>query len=234
MKRQRGFSLAELLIAVVISLFLIAATFSVLGISSASVRSTGQMTQLQEAARLALRLLEEDLTQAGFFSDLSTIDLSPNTNTTFHGSVTGADCVGGGRNNGTFPNGIGHFRTLWAARRGTQAAISCETEAKEVASKMNDDSPYPVYFFKTDTSGEKLYEEFYTSEDKVNFNLYESIGVITNPLKPTISDMEVTIKEIETLFKRESYNKEDIIKIMNKILPNFNHIETGKSLDQKM
>ncbi len=30
--------------------------------------------------------------------------------------------------------------------------------------------------------------------------------------------MEVTIKEIETLFKRESYNKEDIIKIMNKIL----------------
>jgi hypothetical protein len=46
--------------------------------------------------------------------------------------------------------------------------------------------------------------------------------------------MEVTITEIETLFKRESYNKEDIIKIMNKILANFNHIETGKSLDQKM
>ena len=46
--------------------------------------------------------------------------------------------------------------------------------------------------------------------------------------------MEVTIKEIESLFKRESYKKEDIIKIMNKILPNFNHIETGKSLDQKM
>ena len=39
-----------------------------------------------------------------------------------------------------------------------------ETEAKELASKINDDSSYPVYFFKTDTSGEKLYEEFYTSE----------------------------------------------------------------------
>ena len=109
-----------------------------------------------------------------------------------------------------------------------------EKEAKEIASKRSDNSSYPVYFFKTDTSGEKLYEEFYTSEDEVNFNLYESIGVVTNSLKPTISDMEVTIKEIETLFKRESYNKEDIIKIMNKILPNFNHIETGKSLDQKM
>ena len=109
-----------------------------------------------------------------------------------------------------------------------------EKEAKEIASKLSDDTSYPVYFFKTDTSGEKLFEEFYTSEDKVNFNLYESIGVVTNSLKPSFSEMEVTIKEIESLFKRESYKKEDIIKIMNKILPNFNHIETGKSLDQKM
>jgi FlaA1/EpsC-like NDP-sugar epimerase len=109
-----------------------------------------------------------------------------------------------------------------------------EKEAKEVVLKLSNNSPYPVYFFKTDTSGEKLYEEFYTSEDEVNFNLYESIGVVTNSLKPSFSEIEITIKEIEVLFKRESYNKEDIIKIMNKILPNFNHIETGKTLDQKM
>ena len=68
----------------------------------------------------------------------------------------------------------------------------------------------------------------------MNFDLYESIGVVTNSLKPSFSEMELTIKEIETLFKRKFYNKKDIIKIMNKILPNFNHIETGKSLDQKM
>ena len=109
-----------------------------------------------------------------------------------------------------------------------------EKEAKELALDLSDNSPYPVYFFKTDTSGEKLYEEFYTSEDEVNLDLYESIGVITNSLKPSFSEMEVTISEIETLFKRESYNKEDIIQIMNKILPNFNHIETGKGLDEKM
>jgi len=109
-----------------------------------------------------------------------------------------------------------------------------EKEAKEIALNLSDNSSYPIYFFKTDTSGEKLYEEFYTSEDEVNFNLYESIGVVTNSLKPSFSEMELTINEIETLFKREFYNKEDVIKIMNKILPNFNHIETGKSLDQKM
>jgi FlaA1/EpsC-like NDP-sugar epimerase len=109
-----------------------------------------------------------------------------------------------------------------------------EKEAKEIALNLSDNSSYPVYFFKTDTSGEKLFEEFYTSEDEVNLNLYESIGFVTNSLKPSFTEMEVTIKEIETLFKRESYNKEDVIKIMDKILPNFNHIETGKSLDQKM
>lgn len=109
-----------------------------------------------------------------------------------------------------------------------------EKEAKEIALKISDNSSYPVYFFKTETSGEKLFEEFYTSEDDVNFNLYESIGVITNSNKPSLSETEQTIKEIETLFKRESYSKEDIIIIMNKILTNFNHIETGQTLDQKM
>ncbi len=109
-----------------------------------------------------------------------------------------------------------------------------EKEAKEMVINMSDNSSYPVYFFKTETSGEKLFEEFYTTEDNVNLNLYESIGVITNSIKPSISEMELMINEIETLFKRELYQKEDIIKIMNKILSNFSHIETGKSLDQKM
>ena len=109
-----------------------------------------------------------------------------------------------------------------------------EEEAKNIALNLTESSSYPVYFFKTDTSGEKLYEEFYTYEDEVNFDLYESIGVITNSLKPSVSEMEETIKEIETIFKKESINKDDIITIMNKILPNFKHIETGKTLDQKM
>ena len=68
----------------------------------------------------------------------------------------------------------------------------------------------------------------------MNFNLYESIGVITNSFKPSILEMEQTIKGVKALFERKSYSKEDVINTMVKILPNFNHIETGKSLDQKM
>ncbi len=109
-----------------------------------------------------------------------------------------------------------------------------ENEAKFKSSKISDNSPYPIYFFKTDTSGEKLYEEFYTSEDKINMSKYESIGVITNSIRPSFSEMDNTIKKLELLFSRNKYNKTYIIEIMNELLPNFKHIETGKTLDQKM
>lgn len=109
-----------------------------------------------------------------------------------------------------------------------------EKEAKEIALNISDQSPYPIYFFETDTSGEKLYEEFYTLEDKINLTKFESIGIVTNSLKISFIEMETTINEIESLFKIGTYQKEDIIKIMTKILPTFEHVETGKSLDNKM
>ena len=109
-----------------------------------------------------------------------------------------------------------------------------EKEAKEVASNLSDSSSYPVYFFKTDTSGEKLYEEFYTSDDEINLEKFESIGVIKNSYKPNYLEVESVVNQMSELFSRESYNKEDIINVMNNLLPSFSHIETGKSLDQKM
>ena len=109
-----------------------------------------------------------------------------------------------------------------------------EYEAKEYAINITDDSPYPIYFFKTDTSGEKLYEEFYTSKDQIDLKKFNSIGIIKNSIKPSFSDVDLIIQEIENLFKRDDYEKEDIIKVMNKLLPDFKHIETGKTLDQKM
>ena len=109
-----------------------------------------------------------------------------------------------------------------------------EKEAKDLALNISDNSPYPIYFFKTDTSGEKLFEEFYTSDDNVNFNLYKSIGVIKNSYNLSYFEVKKTIKKIENVFRSNTYEKNDIIKIMKEVLIDFNHIETGKSLDQKM
>ena len=171
-------------------------------------------------------------------SDVKRFFVSPEES----GEICLLTCILGNSGDIYFPkldeNQLVNFKTItedfFSYLKKDMKICESEEQAKKIALNLTDSSPYPVYFFKTDTSGEKLFEEFYTSEDQVNFNLYESIGVVTNSLKPSFPEMELTIKEIETLFKKESYNKEYIIKIMNKILPNFNHIETGKTLDQKM
>ncbi len=93
---------------------------------------------------------------------------------------------------------------------------------------------YPVYFFKTDTSGEKSFEEFFTSTDNVQMNLFNALGVIKNENIPSQNDIQFLIQEFDLLFRNESISKSDIVNLLKIYLPDFNHIETGRSLDQKM
>ena len=93
-------------------------------------------------------------------------------------------------------------------------------------------SRYPIYFFKTDTSGEKTFEEFFTEEEDYDIKKYNSLGFIKTPeIKISFEDVE---NDFENVFKNSNSNKSDIIKIIKKYVPNFQHIETGKHLDQKM
>ncbi len=110
-----------------------------------------------------------------------------------------------------------------------------EKEAKEKAANWNSSSKsYPVYFFKTDTSGEKSFEEFYTKTDKVDMNTFHSLGVVKNSDLPDKRAIDEILEEIKELFNSESPNKTKIVNLLSKYLPEFNHLETGKSLDQKM
>ncbi|WP_274475276.1 polysaccharide biosynthesis protein [Mangrovimonas aestuarii] len=111
---------------------------------------------------------------------------------------------------------------------------STEVEAKQMALKLTDQDPYPVFFFKSDTSGEKLYEEFYTDSDVVDMLTHDSLGVVKNARKLALGDIESTIEELKTLMDSGDYDKAKIVSALKKHLPDFEHIETGKSLDQKM
>ena len=91
---------------------------------------------------------------------------------------------------------------------------------------------YPIYFFKTDTSGEKTYEEFYTEEEDYNIKKYDSLGFINTP-KVQISFEEVEAS-FDAVFSNSNSEKLDIVKVIKKYVPDFMHIETGKHLDQKM
>tara|TARA_R110000737_G_scaffold352064_1_gene396481 strand:+ start:32556 stop:33767 length:1212 start_codon:yes stop_codon:yes gene_type:complete len=111
---------------------------------------------------------------------------------------------------------------------------SSEQEAKSIAASRKEDDPYPIYYFSSDTSGEKLYEEFYTETDEVDNATYTSLGVIKNARKSPITTIEATIGELKTLMNSGNYDKTSIVNLLKKYLPDFQHIETGKSLDQKM
>ena len=109
-----------------------------------------------------------------------------------------------------------------------------DDEARNMAATMSIEDPHPLYFFTSDTSGEKQYEEFYTSSDELDMSRYKGMGVIKNAAKPDKMQIENCIGELKMLMKSEAYDKSAIITLMKKHLPDFEHIETGKSLDQKM
>ena len=109
--------------------------------------------------------------------------------------------------------------------------VSSEEEAKSFDFEKFKNK-YPIYFFKTDTSGEKTYEEFYTKKEDFEINKYDSLGYINSP------EIEISFKnvkdEFNSVFNNPSSSKIDIINVIKKYVPDFLHIETGKHLDQKM
>jgi FlaA1/EpsC-like NDP-sugar epimerase len=109
--------------------------------------------------------------------------------------------------------------------------VNSEKEAKEF-DFVKYPAKYPIYFFKTDTSGEKTYEEFFTEEEDYEINKYDSLGFINTPeIKISFEDVET---DFESVFSNSNTQKSDIVTIIKKHVPDFMHIETGKHLDQKM
>tara|TARA_B100000767_G_scaffold271560_1_gene297431 strand:- start:15 stop:1193 length:1179 start_codon:yes stop_codon:yes gene_type:complete len=109
--------------------------------------------------------------------------------------------------------------------------VKSEKEAKEFDFDKYP-KKYPIYFFKTDTSGEKTYEEFYTEEEDYEMNKYDSLGFINTP------DIKISFENVETdfekVFNNLNFQKSDIINVIKQYVIDFEHIETGKHLDQKM
>lgn len=98
----------------------------------------------------------------------------------------------------------------------------------------NGSNLYPVHYAASDTSGEKPFEEFVTDTEIVDMDRFLSLGVVMGKRIPDKGRIEVLFEDLNAAFDKESTTKEEIIKIMRDYLPNFEHIETGKSLDSKM
>lgn len=115
--------------------------------------------------------------------------------------------------------------------------LQCESdeEAIEKAEALKAGSMrYPVHYSGSDTSGEKAYEEFYVESEKVDLARLKALGVITDKKIPDKNKIQKLFDQLTAAFERVETTKEDIVKIMHEYLPEFKHMEAGKSLDSKM
>lgn len=109
-----------------------------------------------------------------------------------------------------------------------------DREAIEKAEDLKKGSRlYPVHFAVSDTSGEKPFEEFVTESEIVDLKRFSSLGIITGKQIPDTERIEKLLSDLREAFSTDAA-KEDIVRIMQDYLPNFKHVETGKSLDSKM
>jgi FlaA1/EpsC-like NDP-sugar epimerase len=109
-----------------------------------------------------------------------------------------------------------------------------EGEARDRTEELIANKLWPCYFFKSDTAGEKNFEEFFTDNEALDMERFETIGVIKNQANFDESKLDDFMEGIEVLREKGTWAKDDIVKLYFGLLPEFAHKETGKYLDQRM
>lgn len=111
---------------------------------------------------------------------------------------------------------------------------STEEEARNLTATLPQQGKWPCLFTKSDTTGEKDFEEFFTESERLDMERFKNLGVIKNELSSNDEKLAYFSKEIEQLKAAKSWTKQDILDLFYTILPYFGHNEKGKNLDSKM
>jgi len=99
---------------------------------------------------------------------------------------------------------------------------------------LTDVEAWPCLFTSSDTTGEKDFEEFFTENEILDMERFDSLGVIKNKLnteEEKLIRFEAAISEMRW---KGNWNKDEIVDLFNYMIPKFDHKETGKYLDSKM
>ena len=109
-----------------------------------------------------------------------------------------------------------------------------EEEARDRAGELIANKQWPCYFFKSDTTGEKDFEEFFTVNEDLDMERFDTVGVIKNQIDFDEAKLDDFMDGIEALREKGTWAKNDIVRLYFGLLPEFAHKETGKYLDQRM
>ena len=93
---------------------------------------------------------------------------------------------------------------------------------------------YPTVYFKSDTTGEKAYEEFYVPGEKIDMQRFQSLGVVEQTTRHEMEEVNTFFEKLEAIFADPAFTKAQVVGAIKEFIPNFEHEEKGKNLDQKM
>jgi hypothetical protein len=115
-------------------------------------------------------------------------------------------------------------------------AFECasEDEARDRANELISQKKWPCYFFKSDTTGEKDFEEFYTDREVLDMARFDNIGIIKTAPEFDAALLQHFTDTVSTIRSQPSWDKAGLVDLFNEMIPDFAHKETGKYLDARM
>ena len=124
---------------------------------------------------------------------------------------------------------------LYLKEKGLEPFI-CDTEeqARNYFNENKTNHNWPCLFTKTDTTGEKDFEEFFTENEKLDLDKFDKLGIIKNELNYQEQKLQFFEKEILRMKRRNIWDKKKIKELFVYMIPDFGHRETGKYLENKM
>jgi len=111
-----------------------------------------------------------------------------------------------------------------------------EDEARSRVHELAAQKKWPCYFFTSDTTGEKDFEEFYTDADTLDLDRFQGLGVVKNLAleQSSIEALDKFLTRMNTLRQQGSWDRDDLLSALKATVPDFAHKETHKFLDNRM
>ena len=116
----------------------------------------------------------------------------------------------------------------------SDAEAKKEAAALKVSPQGDLEGAYPVVYFTSDTTGEKAYEEFYVPGEKIDMQRFQALGVVEQTTRHEMSEVNGFFDKLEGIFAKEDFTKAQVVEAIKEFIPNFQHEEKGRNLDQKM
>ena len=109
-----------------------------------------------------------------------------------------------------------------------------EDEARDLVNKLPQNGKWPCLFTPSNTTGEKDFEEFFTSNEIIDLDRFQNLGIVKNGLADDSDKLDYFLNTISGMRKRGNWTKEEIVSLFHEMIPDFGHEEKGKYLDSKM